>query len=377
MFRIVAMATLCSVVPAGSNAAELTFSSGTAQTALIELFTSEGCSSCPPAEQWLAERRADAGLWREFVPVAWHVTYWDQLGWADRFGQRAFTDRQYAYAAAWHSDSVYTPCFVRDGVEWRPGRAAGDGHPAGVLQARYDPQTGGLQVEFRPAAPSPDHAFDVHAVQLGGGLRSQVESGRKRRPDPGTRVRGAGRHTRRAHRPGRKPSRNAGFSSCSRPWRFSPRVGGMGDAPRGSHSPAGDGRVASILADAGFEVVAPRSGTRSWCRPGSAASGVSAGRRRPPSRRAARPPRSAAGRRRLRRSRAWRDEFADDIEAVRAAVEREARLLPEFGRQRLHEGGRLVGRVADDEVVACRRHGGEDVAAVQRHAAGQPVLRAR
>ena len=61
-----------------------TFRSGPRPVPLLELFTSEGCSSCPPAEAWLGELRHDPGLWRDFVPVAWHVNYWDRLGWPDR-----------------------------------------------------------------------------------------------------------------------------------------------------------------------------------------------------------------------------------------------------------------------------------------------------
>ena len=62
-----------------------TFSSGEQPVPLVELFTSEGCSSCPPAEHWLGELREEEGLWRDFVPVAWHVNYWDRLGWPDKF----------------------------------------------------------------------------------------------------------------------------------------------------------------------------------------------------------------------------------------------------------------------------------------------------
>ena len=163
-------------VGAAAAAAEVVFASGAVPTALIELFTSEGCSSCPPAERWLTDRRADAGLWRDFVPVAWHVTYWDQLGWPDRWAQPAFTERQRAYAEAWRRDSMYTPCFVRDGREWQPGRAAGPPRPAGVLQASYDIATGDLAVVFRPAV-APGRALEVHAVQLGGGLVSSVQAG--------------------------------------------------------------------------------------------------------------------------------------------------------------------------------------------------------
>src|SRR6267154_5087398 len=95
------------------------FTSGEGRTHLLELYTSEGCSSCPPAEAWLGDLRDAPGLWRDFVPVAFHVVYWDQLGWRDRFASKEYTARQYAYSAAWGSDTVYTPGFVLDGAEWR------------------------------------------------------------------------------------------------------------------------------------------------------------------------------------------------------------------------------------------------------------------
>ena len=66
-------------------AEEASFRSGPQPVWLLELFTSEGCSSCPPAEKWLGALREDPRLWHEFVPVAWHVDYWDRLGWRDRF----------------------------------------------------------------------------------------------------------------------------------------------------------------------------------------------------------------------------------------------------------------------------------------------------
>lgn len=110
---------LLGVLVALPGRGEQIFQSGTEKASLIELYTSEGCSSCPPAERWLSELRNDPRLWKTVVPVAFHVTYWDKLGWTDRFATKAFTERQYAYSHAWRSDSVYTPCFVRDGVEWK------------------------------------------------------------------------------------------------------------------------------------------------------------------------------------------------------------------------------------------------------------------
>lgn len=150
------------------------FTSGENRTHLLELFTSEGCSSCPPAEAWLVALGAHTGLWRDFVPVAWHVDYWDRLGWKDRFASRAATDRQHGYARAWSSGSVYTPCFVLDGAEWR-GRGTAPGRtnePAGVLHATH--ASSRVVVRYAPVTAG-DH--EVHAVLLGLNLRSRVTRG--------------------------------------------------------------------------------------------------------------------------------------------------------------------------------------------------------
>lgn len=154
------------------------FASGPGRVSLIELYTSEGCSSCPPAERWLGALREDAGLWNTFVPVAFHVNYWDRLGWPDRFASREGTQREYAYAKAWSSESVYTPCFVRDGAEWRERSekiAAVGGAPAGTLTASYDGAV--LRAEFAPVAPHAGEQFEIHAALLGGGIVSKVTAG--------------------------------------------------------------------------------------------------------------------------------------------------------------------------------------------------------
>ena len=101
------------------NATALELSSGTQQTTLLELYTSEGCSSCPPADRWLSRFKNDAGLWQQIVPVAFHVDYWNQLGWPDRFSNAAYTARQHNYKRHNYLNVVYTPGFVRNGREWR------------------------------------------------------------------------------------------------------------------------------------------------------------------------------------------------------------------------------------------------------------------
>src|SRR5713226_2490390 len=76
-----------------TRAADRVFESGPQKIHLLELFTSEGCSSCPPAEAWLSKLKSDPRLWKDFVPLAFHVDYWDRLGWRDRFSSRAWTER--------------------------------------------------------------------------------------------------------------------------------------------------------------------------------------------------------------------------------------------------------------------------------------------
>jgi len=88
------------------------------QTHLIELFTSEGCSSCPPADTWFASLRKHSELWKTFVPIAFHVDYWDNLGWKDPFSKSVFTLRQRKYAKEWKNSRIYTPGFVLNGQEW-------------------------------------------------------------------------------------------------------------------------------------------------------------------------------------------------------------------------------------------------------------------
>ena len=158
----------------------VTFTSGPNQVALIELFTSEGCRSCPPPERWLSARADDPGLWRTYVTISWHVDYWNGLGWKYRFSSRAFTDRQYAYAKAWNSESVYTPCFVRDGREWRVTNSAIETGPAaGTLTVHYEGSV--VRTEFAAAGKAaPQGSLEVHVVLLGGGIRSKVTAGENR-----------------------------------------------------------------------------------------------------------------------------------------------------------------------------------------------------
>lgn len=145
---IVAAAALVVTLPAG--AAEIRAN----PRAVVELFTSQGCSSCPKADAMFNElvKRGDV------VALAWHVDYWDYIGWPDTFGAKANSDRQRAYAQSWGSSRIYTPQMVVNGrtgvvgsrdreVEGAIGTAAlsvpvGVGLAGGMVEVEIGPHQG-------------------------------------------------------------------------------------------------------------------------------------------------------------------------------------------------------------------------------------------
>jgi len=82
---------------------------------VVELYTSEGCDSCPPADRWLSTLKGRADV----VALSFHVDYWDRLGWTDRFASPAFTERQYRQRASSGTPFAYTPQVLVGGADWR------------------------------------------------------------------------------------------------------------------------------------------------------------------------------------------------------------------------------------------------------------------
>jgi hypothetical protein len=160
-----------------ASADELRFESGAKQTALVELYTSEGCSSCPPAEAWVSKLKSNPGLWKDFVPLAFHVDYWDRLGWRDRFAAGAWTQRQYAYASLLRGDSVYTPEFVVNGSEWRDwfrnGRLPETNSRAGILSAATTDRKR-VSISYQRTDES---ELEAHVALLGCGISSKIGGG--------------------------------------------------------------------------------------------------------------------------------------------------------------------------------------------------------
>ena len=158
------------------SSAPLVLCSGVERTPLLELYTSEGCSSCPPADSWFRQLRASGDLWTRCVPVAFHVDYWNRLGWPDALSSATATARQRQYAKEWDTAQVYTPEFVLDGHEWRRSSPLNTGAspPVGKLLAE---RTGALRftVVFTPV--SMHVQLTVTAVLLANGVQHHITAG--------------------------------------------------------------------------------------------------------------------------------------------------------------------------------------------------------
>ncbi|MBZ5529956.1 MAG: DUF1223 domain-containing protein [Acidobacteriia bacterium] len=117
---------------------------------VVELFTSEGCSSCPPADILLSQLREDKSLSGiEVIPLGFHVDYWNYLGWQDRFSSHAFSQRQEKYAARLSPDGPYTPQMVVDGAEQFVGNDSGRARSA-IARAAAD--SASAAIELTPAS---------------------------------------------------------------------------------------------------------------------------------------------------------------------------------------------------------------------------------
>jgi hypothetical protein len=106
------------------SACQAAAKSGAQASTIVELYTSEGCDSCPPADKWFSTLRNQAKTGATIVPLAFHVDYWDYIGWKDRFANAQFANRQRASAALHGSRTVYTPQVMIDGRDnrtWQSG----------------------------------------------------------------------------------------------------------------------------------------------------------------------------------------------------------------------------------------------------------------
>jgi len=156
---------------------DIEFKSGNKQVALIELYTSQGCSSCPPADRWLGELKNEPGLWNEFVPVAFHVDYWDYLGWKDSFSKKEYSSRQRLHKKQGNVKVVYTPGFFLNGKEWkrklRRSIPSLSNETVGNLTATLNGNT--LNVSYNSTNPISTATLNVGI--LGFGYQTPIQAG--------------------------------------------------------------------------------------------------------------------------------------------------------------------------------------------------------
>jgi hypothetical protein len=158
----------------GSRGAEGTAKG--ASFAVVELFTSEGCSSCPPADNVL-HALAQEAQGRPVFLLSFHVDYWNDLGWPDPFSAEAFTDRQRAYARAGSGSGLYTPQMIVGGRDAFIGSNAGEARrrieeslarpalAAVSLRARVDPGASHVDVAYTVTGATEDAVLNVALVE--------------------------------------------------------------------------------------------------------------------------------------------------------------------------------------------------------------------
>ncbi len=149
--------------------------SGKTVTPVVELYTSEGCNSCPPADKWLSRLKADPAI----VALAFHVDYWDRLGWKDRFASAAFTQRQATQQSSNGARFSYTPQVVVDGrdrTDWSSVAINESSRPAAPVEVTLAREGDRFVATVVPAANAPKRLAAYWAVTEQGHV-SAVKSG--------------------------------------------------------------------------------------------------------------------------------------------------------------------------------------------------------
>ena len=129
------------------------FHSGPKKVHLLELYTSQSCSSCPPAEAWLTKLKSSPKLWKDFVAVSFHVAYWNHLHWRDSFSKKEFSQRQRIYHHK-IKGGVYTPQFLFNGADFRAWRST---NTTALFKTTENP--GNLKVKLDPSFTTAEITF--------------------------------------------------------------------------------------------------------------------------------------------------------------------------------------------------------------------------
>ena len=154
--------------------ADIKLESTNNQTQVIELYTSEGCSSCPPADKYLSGLKQSPQLFKTFVPIALHVDYWDYIGWKDKLALQKNATRQQIYKILGNLNSVYTPGMLKAGKEWRAWRFANiKSSPLKVGKLTVQVKDNHITAQFDAKKAS----YNLNIALLGMNIKSKVRAG--------------------------------------------------------------------------------------------------------------------------------------------------------------------------------------------------------
>lgn len=163
-----------------ASAVPLLLESGERPATVLELYTSQGCSSCPPAERWLSSFVDEPSLWRDIIPINFHVDYWDYLGWKDPFARAEFSKRQRSYQQLGHARNVATPGFVVNGKGWNGWfRQKAVPHQPGLVKVNLKAIIDSYKVNVTFDAIG-KRRVRVHVAILGFGINIPVKHGENR-----------------------------------------------------------------------------------------------------------------------------------------------------------------------------------------------------
>ena len=182
----VAFAIISMALTSMSHAATCSAESAAHRVAVLELYTSEGCNSCPPADRWLnslQDRGYDAN---RVIPLAFHVDYWDYIGWRDRFAHPAYAQRQRSAADRNEASFVYTPQFMFNGLDirnpWKQGKLSEHLQPINKQPAQFT-----MHLEQRTDAKAVHVSLtlsntatqraNVYVALFQNGLHSEIKAG--------------------------------------------------------------------------------------------------------------------------------------------------------------------------------------------------------
>ena len=167
------------LIPLAIHAGEYQFSSRETQTTVIELYTSEGCSSCPPADAWLSRQKQAPELWTQLIPLAFHVDYWNYLGWRDPLSKSEYSARQRRYATLGRAGTVYTPGFFQNGSEWRGWFRRQEvvlPNPTVIGKLTVKMSGDAITASYLPAQPQRD-PLQFYYADLGFAVENKIQAG--------------------------------------------------------------------------------------------------------------------------------------------------------------------------------------------------------